>query len=379
MWSSVQRGLDVGTDEANFSATLRMFTGFAQIRDTGYAENPSIHRSFAYTDEIRQTLNEVPIACAYTPRVLFDGLIAFEQRSLGGGIIGIDPQSERSVTTLLDRLHEGAVFGNSSSNDILVGYTMLENLRAAIGDTVVILAQGYYGSLCDQKFRIAGTLKTGITEFDGMTIVMGMAAAQELLGLENRVHSVAISLNNLDDVDPFYHAVRNLLPPGNARIEPWYTILPDLKQSAELNQIGGIIFSGILVMIVAFGILNAILMSVVERFREFGILIAIGMSQLKLAGIVAVETLFQALIGILCGNMLAVAVNAYFTYNPVKLSGEYAEIVSEYGYQPSMHSTLDPSIFLYSTILMFLTSLLASLYPAIRVYVLEPLKGIRHT
>jgi ABC-type antimicrobial peptide transport system permease subunit len=133
------------------------------------------------------------------------------------------------------------------------------------------------------------------------------------------------------------------------------------------------------VVVVAFGITNTVLMSVTERFREFGVTLAIGMPGRKLVAQVLLETIFITVIGIVIGNLLAAGINYYIVENPIIFGGEFADLYAEYGFLPRMESTLKPAIFLNSTIATFMISMAACLYPLFKVYRLEPLKGIRYT
>ena len=126
--------------------------------------------------------------------------------------------------------------------------------------------------------------------------------------------------------------------------------MPDFKQSIDLDNISGILFLLILIVIVAFGILNTVLMSVTERFNEFGISLSIGMPQMKLVYLVFIETIFIAIMGIVLGNIIGWGINYYILLNPIQFSGEFEQIYAEYGFLPVIESSLDITIFINTSV-----------------------------
>ena len=379
MLAIVMRGLQYGTYAVNIKSSVELFSGYLQVQKNGYQKNPSLQKSFHYDANLQKLLAGQPGISGYAPRILGDGLISFRENSLGTAIMAIDPPSERRVSVLMERLNAGQFFTSDSSSAIVVGYKLLHNLQAQIGDTVVILSQGYDGSLGNLKFRIAGSIKSGSPELDGGLVMMGLATAQELLTMYGRINTVAISLTDLSQVAPVQQALSRQLPDGALTVLNWREIMPDLEQTIKLDEVGGTLFLAILVVVVAFGIMNTVLMSVTERFREFGISLAIGMPYRKLVVLVMMETALIALIGILIGNLLAGAINYYIVQHPIIFGGELADLYQQYGFLPRMESSLDSTIFLKNTLIILGVSILMSLYPVFKVYKLEPLKGIRYT
>ena len=160
---------------------------------------------------------------------------------------------------------------------------------------------------------------------------------------------------------------------------PWQALLPQLKQTIELDNSSGALYIVILLFVVGFGILNTVLMSITERFREYGVMLSLGMSQRKLVVAVALEIFFMLLIGFVIGNGIGVAVNSYFVRHPIMLGGDVAQLYQEYGFAPMLISSLSFKIFVDSTLTILGISIVAAVYPLLRVLKLEPLKGIRHT
>jgi ABC-type lipoprotein release transport system permease subunit len=379
LFAIAMRGVQLGTYEENISFALRLFSGFVQIQAPGFQDNPSLHKSFVFDEQLHSELLSIHEITGYAPRVYADGLASFHNNSLGCALFGVIPERERTVTTYSTKIAEGHAFDSDTSDAVVLGYKLLDNLNAKIGDAIVILAQGYDGTLGNQRFRIVGTVKTGSSEFDGMAIFMGLRTLQDLLEMGDRIHVLALSLNDVYAVEEVTNQLNSTLETSKVRALPWQRVMPDLQQSIQLDNVSGIIFLGILIVVVAFGILNTVLMSVTERFREFGVLLSLGMPQVKLVWVVFFETIIIAFIGMFVGNILAVGVNYYLIVHPIEFGGEYGSIMEEYGFLPIIKSALKPSSFANTTLSILIISLLSTIYPLYRTFKLEPLKGIRYT
>ena len=373
------RGIQKGTYALNIKTVVELFSGYLQIQKKGYHDNPSLNSSFRYNAELKTQLNSVKEVTGYTPRVYADGLISLKDVSLGTAIIGINPKTEKDVATFYKNVNEGEFLKSDSSNNILVGYKMLKNLDAKIGDEVVLLSQGFDGSLGNQKFKIVGTMKMGVSEMDANAILVGIKTLQYMLGMGNRVNVLAIKTNNLEQANEAQQIIDSKINNNDLTVLSWDEFNPELKQTIQLDNVSGILFLGILIVIVAFGILNTVLMSVTERFREFGVVLAIGMPQKKLVYLVFIETILITAVGMLIGDVLGFIVNSYIVANPISLGEGYKALLQEYHFVPQLESSIHFAIFANVSISIIVISLLSCLYPVYKVFKLEPLKGIRYT
>ncbi|MBU2491485.1 MAG: ABC transporter permease [Bacteroidetes bacterium] len=377
--SVAMRGMQIGTYELNISNAVNMFSGYLQLQKKGYQQNPSLNKNFKYTNNIKEKLESDENVISFAPRVYADGLISYKDNSLGAAIFGIDPQKEKTTATFINRINDGRFFTTTDSYEIVLGTKLMQNLKAGIGDDIVILAQGFDGSLGNLKFKIVGTVKMGMQEFDASTAFIGLETAQELVAMYGRIHALAIKVNDISLVEPVKTELVEKIDDPDLVLLSWDEIMSDFKQSIELDNVSGIFMLLILIVIVAFGILNTVLMSVTERFNEFGIILSIGMPQIKLVSLVFIETLFLTMIGVIIGDVIGWFINYMLILNPIEFGGELGRIYEEYGFLPRMESTNTISIFINTTLTIVIVSLLSSLYPAYRTYKLEPLKGIRYT
>lgn len=378
----IARGLGIGTWEFNVKNSVELFSGYLQIQRIGYQANPTLHKSFIYPGQIEAVIKNEPAITGYAPRILADGLISFRKNSSGAAIFGIDSEMEGKIFRFYQRLNAGNFFAAGSPDEVVLGYKLLSNLKARIGDTLVILAQGYDGVLGNLRFRISGTMKLGVPEFDAMAVFMDLRAAQELLTMVGRVNVVALSVASLQDINHAQQTISHSLKQAKVNqlaVLSWEEVLPELKQSMEFDRIGDWFFLWVLIIIVTFGILNTVLMSVTERFREFGVTLAIGIQPKKLVALVFIETGFLAVTGIVIGSIFGQLVNTYFAANPIIFTGTFAAFYEEFGFLPQLVTASRITIVLTVATLLAFVSMISCIYPAYKVSRLEPLKGIRYT
>ena len=375
-------GITIGTWEYSVANAVEMFSGYLQIQKEGFQENPSLSKKFSWPGEIAGRLENMPGVTGYAPRIQADGLISFHENSAGTAIFGIDPQAERKISRFHERVRNGKMLDPDAGDDLVAGATLLKNLKAEIGDTLVLLAQGYDGVLGNLKFRVVGSMKFGSSEMDAAMILIHYRAAQELLAMEGFVNVVAVGTPGLQSIarvrSTIQSSIKNRVS-DNLAVLLWSEVMPELKQGMDLDKINHSIFMAILVIVVAFGVMNTILMSITERFREFGVTLALGIRSSGLVKLVFLETICMALTGIIIGVAMGWSLNLYLYYHPIILGGDLAQLYEDYGFLPKIVPTIRASVPLAVSIAIFLLCCLASLYPLYRVFVLQPLKGIRHT
>jgi len=373
------RGIQLGTYALNIRSAVELFSGYLQVQAKGYNDTPKLSLCFSQNENLSSALKNTKGIRAYSSRVYADGLISFKENSRGVAIFGIEPGKEKDVTTFVENTAQGRFFNSDSSNEIVVGTQLLENLNAEIGDEVVLLAQGYDGSLGNQRYKIVGTVRLGVQEFNSTVVFMGLKTAQSLLAMGNNINVIAIKAKNINNLGEIEKTLSTKITNKDLTVLPWNKVSPELQQAIQLDNVSGILFLGILIVIVAFGILNTVLMSVTERFREFGVILSIGMPQKKLTYLVYIETMFIAIIGIALGNILGYGINYYLILHPIVFGGEIKRLYELYHFLPELRSSLQVSIFANVSLSIIGISILSCLYPAYKVYKLEPLKGIRQT
>ncbi|OGU12480.1 MAG: hypothetical protein A2X61_02630 [Ignavibacteria bacterium GWB2_35_12] len=371
-------GVNEGTYGANIRMTCDMFTGYLQIQKKGYIENPTLIKTFHYTKKLENKLKSISSIKGFTSRITTDGLVSFKNKTSAAMLIGLDPKGEKGVSKLKDKVKKGLFIKDGVLYDIVVGYKMLDNLKASIGDTIVILTSAYDGTMGNLKFRIAGTSRLGSPDMDAMSIFMHIDAAKELLVMGDRVCAIVISLNDLDEIPTVKKQVSRILPKDLVALD-WGEVNPELRQMMEMDSSSNMIYYLLIIIIISFGIMNTVLMSITERFRQFGVMLAIGMRNINLISIIFIEMLIILIIGLIIGNTAGYFTNYYLMMNPIELGGEMGKFYEEFGFEPAIFSSVVPKIFVSTCVSIIIISVIVFIYPAFRVMKLEALKGIRYT
>ena len=253
------------------------------------------------------------------------------------------------------------------SDGVLIGSRYADFFSFEVGDSLILIGQGYHGISATGLFPITGIVQMPNPMLDNGLVLIDLPAGQWFYGTENMVTSYVVGLDNsyeqekvlgsiLQDLDTKYEAMG------------WREMLPDLVQMIEADEGGGIIMILILYLIISFGMFGTVLMMTQERRHEFGILIAVGMKRLRLMSVVVTESIMISLLGVLMGLVAAFPLVFYFFHNPIDLSGgEMGDAYEEYGFEPLMPASLDPSIPLNNGLLVLAIAVLISLYPIIKV------------
>lgn len=383
--SIIQRGIQYGTYSETIRTAVRVSTGYLQIQKEGYNKSPTLQKSFVETAAIRKALDSSPYIDGSSPRIESDALLSYRDQSIGVLIMGIAPATEDKVTDFRGKIREGRFLSPDSSVEtksvveIVVGNKLLKNLGAQVGDSVVVLAQGFDGTLGNMFARIVGTFSTGSNEFDRMGVFMNINELQNFLNMDDRINAIAISVKDPNELNKLALGFNRILKPEGLVALPWQDMLPQLKQMIELDDSSGVLYIIVLLFVVGFGILNTVLMSITERFREYGVMLSLGMSEERLVAAVALEIFFMLIIGFIAGNGIGIAVNSYLVSHPIMLGGSLAQLYQEYGFAPTLKSSLSFKVFLDSSLTILGISIVAAVYPLWKVLRLEPLKGIRYT
>ncbi|HKI78491.1 MAG TPA: ABC transporter permease, partial [Ignavibacteriaceae bacterium] len=250
------RGIQLGTYALNIKSAVELFSGYLQVQAKGYNDTPKLSFCFKEDKNIETALKNTEGITAYSSRIYADGLVSFKDNSRGVAIFAIEPKREKEVTTFVENIDQGNFFESDSTDEIVVGSQLLKNLNAKLGDEIVLLAQGYDGSLGNRKFTIVGTVRLGVQELESTVVFMGLKTAQSLLAMNNKINVLAIRASDINNLSEIKNSLSANISNNKLTVLPWNVVNPELQQAIQLDNVSGILFLGILIVIVAFGILN---------------------------------------------------------------------------------------------------------------------------
>ncbi|MBI5194068.1 MAG: ABC transporter permease [Nitrospirae bacterium] len=358
--------------------TVKAYTGHIQIYRSGYRDDPQLNRSIANAAEIIKELKTESAVDTYAERVEVQGLISTAENSYGVLIRGIDPGEEVKITGIKERIIKGGYLNKDKGRGVLIGYRLAEKLNAEIGDKIVLMVQATDGSLTAELFRLQGTFRMGAVELDSSFAVVTLKDAQALSLLGNRVTEIAVMLKSPGDVLPVSKQLKERLVPSGYEVYTWEELMPALQEMIGLDNIFMYLILLVVLVVVALGILNTMIMSIMERTREFGIMMAVGTSPRNVILLVMLESFFIGIIGIIFGAGIGIGVNRIISIKGFNLS--------RWGGATEFFAILDPVIYpetdlinvLWSCAIVFLTALIVSLYPAVRAARLRPAEAMHY-
>ncbi len=308
------------------------------------------------------------------PRLRGEALVFSPRASVGVRVIGVDPAREPEVSTLASLLTDGAWWG-AESRRVLIGEGLARRLQARRGDKLVLSVQDAHGELTGGAFRVGGLLRAPSRELDEAVVLVRLDEAQQLFGVGAEISEVALAAAPGADLEGLKRQLGATLG-DTARVETWRELQPLLVMMIELfDQLGWIVYAAIFVAM-AFGIANVLLMSVFERTREIGMLLAIGMPPARMVAIVLAEALFLVATGVTLGFALGFGA-VWALRGGIDLSF-WAEGMRAFG----MPTRLVPvarggDVFVPSAVAL-VTALVASAWPALRAVRTRPADAVRH-
>ena len=371
----VMRSMQEGSYDYMIDASVSMYTGYIQIHKDEYWDKRSIDKSMEVSEEVVDNLKAIENVTLITPRLESFSLISFGNATKVASIIGIDPEQENRMTKLKEKLIRGNYL-TENSNGLLLSEGLAELLKVDVGDSVVIYGQGYHGVTAADRVPIEGIVKFKLPDLNKTMVYLSMTYAQWLFSAPDRITTLSIMINHIDNQQIVYDKVNDMFD-EKYEVMSWAEMMPELVQSIEIDNAGGIIMLGILYVIIGFGIFGTVMMMTAERTKEFGILISIGMKKGRLAFISFLESLFLTFIGVAAGVIVSIPLLYYFNQNPIELTGEMAEMILSYGLEPILPFRFAPNIFMDQFITVFVIALISVLYPLLFIRRLKPVEAMR--
>jgi putative ABC transport system permease protein len=372
------RAIGDGFHEQMVDNSVRSHIGHLEVHRAGYHDDPGINKTLPDPQEVERAIETLPDLRAYSLRVVGDGLASTAENSAGVAIVGIDPEKERTVTTIDHGIVKGEYLREVMTRPILIGDRLAVNLKAEPGDKVVLLVQAADGSMGADLFRVVGIFRSGAPELDrGMAFVLRQDA-QSLFSLQNRVTEATVLLNSSRSVPAAQQALQSKLSGKHVEVLTWYQVEPFLLQFIQLDDAFFYIIVIIFFVVISIGILNTIMMSVFERVREFGVMMALGTKPRQIIRLVVEEAFVLALVGALIGSAIGISASAYFATAGMNLSS-WAEGAAALGMTSTVvYTKVTAANVVLSNLSVLAVVVLVGLYPAMHASRLRPVEAIRH-
>jgi ABC-type lipoprotein release transport system permease subunit len=377
----ISLGLLDGSHEQMIREGVRLGTGHIVIQAQGYQDTGSQElllptRVVSTTDEFLHTEAMKHILRGVSRRLLASGLLSSSANADGVSIMGVIPQEERAVSLIPQRIVEGTYLNNDKQSDFVIGTELARKLEVKIGAKVVLMTQAVQqpgteatdaggGGMQSTLLRVSGIFRTGIQAIDAHVIHLPLPVAQTLLGVPGRVTQVAVLLEREGDALMVATGLRKQLAGVPVEVLPWREAMPTLVQIFWLNAVFNYVMNGVVLAMVGLGILNTILMRVLERRFEFGLCTALGLRPLQLAVMIIGESLALTAISLALGLVLGLSVHYFFATHGLDMRWVFAsDLPAALVFDPIIYSRLSPWRIASSVGIVFLTATVISFYPA---------------
>jgi ABC-type lipoprotein release transport system permease subunit len=382
-------------------------TGQVQVHTRAYADNPRVDRSFTVDQALLDAVEGVEGVVAVSPRVKLNGLIGHEEKSQVGRIFGVDPTLEAETTPVVTALEKGRWISQEpdpypAPREVVLGAGMAKQLGVEPGDELVVFVEAADGSMGNDLLEVVGVVRTANTAVDQMTAYMNIEDARFLAALEGQAHELAIRTEELLEaqrtaglVAAALGAETTAVPPWDGGsgetgstatdmaqndpdallVQPWQEILPSIYQMLTISRQSNWFTYLLIYLVAAIGLVNTQRMSALERKREFGVLMAIGMRPRRMFRMILTESLVLGTLGGLIGTGLGLAVTWYHATAGLDLAmftdqGEFT--VMGVAFTGKIYAILTPLAALQPILIMVLVAFLAGLWPALKSAKLDP-------
>lgn len=370
--------ISIAWSDGSYNVIIDMFTrtqlGHIQVHGKGYLDRPTLYNTIDDYEQAGGDIQSVPGVQAWAPRIFSAGLASAGDKSAGVRIIGIDPHREDVATRFEKKIVKGSPFSDGGSNEAILGQGLAEVLKADVGDEVVIVSQGADGSIANDLYNVVGLVETGDPISNQTSFYLTLIGAQQLLVLEGRAHEIAVVVEELDDVLPMTEAIRERLSNPNLAVAPWQEFARDFYKAMKADQQGNWIMLFIIVVIVAVGVLNTVLMTVLERTREYGVLRAMGVRPLQVIRLVLYEVALMGLGSLVIGFVIALAVNYWLSIDGITMPQPFTYGGVEF---TKLYTEINTRSFVIPAITVLLAAVLVSIFPAIKASRTAPAKAMR--
>ncbi len=370
-----------GSYETMINSSVKIYTGHLQVQAKTYHDKKSMRLVVPDPDAIGQILERIPDIDAYTFRANAFSLLSSENRTFGVLVVGIDPDREAGVSTLKKMIRKGAFLSKQDTGRALVGKLLAKNLKVEIGDELTLLGQARDGSIAATVVQVKGIYSSGIDEFDRNSIQVSMKDFQDTYAMHGAVHEVVIVGNSLKAVPQIKKAINQKIGKTDQKdaltVLDWMELTPGLLQSIQLDLVSGLIMYLVLIIVVAFSILNTFLMAILERTKEFGVMMAIGLMPKRLTRLVLIESMMLTITGIIVGIILGAAITLFFQIYGIDITG-VSEILSEYGISGRIYPKLSLASIAIGPLAVLVITFLAALYPALKIRRLKPVDAMTY-
>ncbi len=372
---SLSISISEGTYDTAIKVFTSAFTGHVQVHRQGYLDNPTLFSTFTGAEAVGAKCLAVPGVRSWAPRV-YAGVLAFAgEKTTVARLIGVDPVRESMTLKTAERIAEGGFFSGPAAKEVLLGPDLAGALGLKPGGELVLITQGADGSIANDVFTVRGILKGG-GMIAGSQVYMPLAVAQDFLVLPGRVHKLIVTLEDFSRSRWAARRIAAALADPVLAVDPWEVTEKSFYDAMTLDKEGMWIAFLIIVVIVAVGVLNTVLMTILERTREYGILRALGTRSQSMFLLIVIETGVLALIATAAATLVSLGLDFWFSQHGILYAtgADMGGVVVD-----TLYGSVKARCFIQPALITVGTALIVSIFPALRVVHIRPVQALRQT
>jgi putative ABC transport system permease protein len=361
--------IQLGSYDMIIDSSLRIFTGQLQVQREGYLDKPQIRKTIPDTTELADRLRAVPAleTTGIAVRAFGFALASSSARTYGVEVAGVEPHFEPRVSTIPKLIESGRYFERIDAQEAVVGETLARNLKIKVGDELTLLGSARDGSVAATIVSVAGVFRSGVAEVDRHLVQLPLKTFQQVFGMGDAAHAIVFLPPSIEALPAVEREVKARLPANEDLVVlDWNRLVPGLKQLIQADWTTGWFMYVALILVVTFSILNTFIMSVLERTREFGIMLALGTAPVRIGVLVVLESALLAAVGLAIGLAVGVGLALYFYLYGFTFPG-MRELYGQYGLPGVLYPQLSFVSVALGPLVIFGFILLASLYPTLRI------------
>ena len=378
-------GLGDGSHNSMIRNAIKMGEGHIAVQANGYLQAPANHRYIAQGERLLHSLQQEKIAADLHPRVSLQVLASSASNSVGLMLEGVASPQDPRFQDIASKLEQGESDIFSEERAVLIGGKLASKLKLEVGSKLVLMAGKQGGDSQAQLVRVKGIFQSGLDELDAYLVFSSLAFSQLFLEGEGAsladypLTRIAVFLHDPDEQTRILNSLQTTYSNDQVEVLPWETLMPQLVQFIVVDDVGNYIFLLLILVMVAVGVVNTVLMSVLERTREFGLLRALGISRIDLMKLVVLETLMLSVIAVLAGWMVAAPMHLWFAHFGIDFSlimEGNMEVAGTY-IDTMVYSELSTQRVLQLTLIILGVTLLTGIYPAIKAARVSPIAALK--
>lgn len=373
--ATLMSSMQEGTYSKMIDNVVSFYSGYMQIHHPDYWEDKTIENTFVPTDVLFTNIDNSDVINRYASRLENFTLISSGENTKGAALIGVEPEAENNITGLSKWISEGTYF-TSEQKGVLVAINIATNLNVSVGDSIVLLSQGYHGVTAAAVYPIIGILDFPTSQLDNLGVYIPLKTAQTFYSAPERITSIVIMTNDYNTLNTEKHKLQKSIG-DSYKVLTWDEMDPVTKQMIEGDRAQGVITKGILYILIGFGVFGTVIMMMAERKKELGVLVAIGMKKSRLALVLVYETILIGLVGVGVGFIVSIPIIQMLVSNPIPLTGDAATAYEQFGMEPAIYFGNAFGVFIDQLLIIFSISIVVAIYPLTKILKLQVTKALR--